>query len=65
MYKLKDKYKGHKPINFSTPLDKLQPHQIKNLPKHLLKLYFIEVAKEGVSKIAKKIKKKISNIEDL
>tara|TARA_R100000808_G_C2069915_1_gene97876 strand:- start:431 stop:616 length:186 start_codon:yes stop_codon:yes gene_type:complete len=59
-YTIKEKYKGFKASNFNLAFDKLKPHQVKNLPQHILDKYFTKIEKK-----AKKVKNIIKKIEDL
>ena len=61
-WKLKEKYKGHKPINFNIPLDKLSKKQIEGLKESVRELYF-EKAGATIKKEKKSFKAK--KIEDL
>jgi len=61
-WKIKEKYKGHQPINFNLPLDKLSQKQIKGLKQKRRELYF-----EKTGSDIKKAKKvfKAKKIEEL
>ena len=61
-WKVKEEYKGHKPINFNLPLEELSQSQIEGLKEGVRGLYF---EKGGAT--TKKVKKsfKPTKIEDL
>ena len=61
-YKVKEQYKGHHPVNFNLPLDKLSQKQIEGLLESHRELYF-EATSKHTKKDGKALKPK--KIEDL
>jgi hypothetical protein len=64
-WKLKDEFKGHKPINFNVSLDTLSQKQILALKEARRTLYFENTKKDVKEKIKSFKTKKIEKIEDL
>jgi hypothetical protein len=61
-WKVKEKYKGHQPINFNIPLDQLSQKQIKGIYEGHREFYFEKIG-SGIKKDKKAFKP--TKIEEL